>query len=349
MYIANLRLQNFRNIPFKSFDFKNSINFIVGKNGSGKTSILESIYFLSHSRSFRSSQLNRIINHDYDEFIVYTKAYNQDEVIISLSRKKNSNNISKLNSEIQKNHTEITRVLPIQLINPESFNIINSGAQQRCKVLDWGAFYLDKTFLKIWQQTKFLVKQRNSALKQNYPKTYINGIDKKLCEFADMLDKKRHTYFSKLKPKIYEILSQFTPNLKLDIDYFRGWNSHKSLTQVLEESFESDNRYNVTNHGPHKADIVLTTNHKPIQDTFSRGQQKLLICAIKLAQGEIHNLENENKCIYLIDDITSELDNIHTQTLFNYLKKLKSQVFITTTEKNKINDFLDLDSHIIEI
>ncbi|WP_150465824.1 DNA replication/repair protein RecF [Francisella sp. SYW-2] len=349
MYIANLRLQNFRNIPFKSFDFKNSINFIVGKNGSGKTSILESIYFLSHSRSFRSSQLNRIINHDCDEFIVYTQAYNQDEVIISLSRKKNSNNISKLNSEIQKNHSEITRVLPIQLINPESFNIINSGAQQRCKVLDWGAFYLDKTFLKIWQQTKFLVKQRNSALKQNYPKAYINGIDKKLCEFADILDKKRHTYFSKLKPKIYEILSQFNPNLKLDIDYFRGWNSHKSLTQVLEESFESDNRYNVTNHGPHKADIVLTTNHKPIQDIFSRGQQKLLICAIKLAQGEIHNLENENKCIYLIDDITSELDNIHTQTLFNYLKKLKSQVFITTTEKNNINDFLDLDSHIIEI
>ncbi|MBK2106810.1 DNA replication/repair protein RecF [Francisella philomiragia] len=349
MYIANLRLQNFRNIPIKSFDFKNSINFIVGKNGSGKTSILESIYFLSHSRSFRSSQLNRIINHDSDEFIIYTKAYNPDEVVISLSRKKNSNNISKLNSEIQKNHTEITRVLPIQLMNPESFNIINSGAQQRCKVLDWGAFYLDKTFLKIWQQTKFLIKQRNSALKQNYPKIYIEGIDKKLCEFADILDYKRQAYFTKLKPKIYEVLSQFNPDLKLDIDYFRGWNSHKSLVQVLEESFESDNRYNVTNHGPHKADIVLTINHKPIQDIFSRGQQKLLICAIKLAQGEIHNSENENKCIYLIDDITSELDNTHTKTLFSYLKNLKSQVFITTTEKNKIIDFLDLDSHIIEI
>lgn len=75
-------------------------------------------------------------------------------------------------------------------MNPESFNIINSGAQQRCKILDWGAFYLDKTFLKIWQQTKFLVKQRNSALKQNYPYSYIEGIDKKLCEFGDILDLK---------------------------------------------------------------------------------------------------------------------------------------------------------------
>ncbi|MDE5000668.1 DNA replication and repair protein RecF, partial [Francisella tularensis subsp. holarctica] len=90
----------------------------------------ESIYFLSHIRSFRSSQLNRIINHNADEFIIYTKADNPDEITISLSRKKNSNNISKLNLELQKNHTEITRNLTIQLINPESFNIINSGAQQ---------------------------------------------------------------------------------------------------------------------------------------------------------------------------------------------------------------------------
>lgn len=349
MYIANLRLQNFRNIPFKSFNFTDNLNFIIGKNGSGKTSILESIYFLSHSRSFRSSQLNRIINHDFDEFVIYTKAYNPDEITISLSRKKNNNNISKLNSEIQKNHTEITRNLPIQLINPESFNIINSGAQQRCKVLDWGAFYLDKTFLKIWQQTKFLIKQRNSALKQNYPKTYIDSIDNKLYEFADILDKKRHAYFSKLKPKIYEILAQFNPDLKLDIEYFRGWSSSKELAQVLGESFDSDNRYNITNHGPHKADIVLTINHKPVQDTFSRGQQKLLICAIKLAQGEVHNLENENKCIYLVDDITSELDSTHTKTLFEYLKKLRSQVFITTTEKHKIENFINHENYIIEI
>ncbi|ASG67742.1 DNA replication/repair protein RecF [Francisella halioticida] len=349
MYISNLRLQNFRNIPFKSFDFKENINIIVGKNGSGKTSILESIYFLSHSRSFRSSQLSRIVNHGTDEFIIYTKSHNPDEVTISISRKKNSNNISKLNTEIQKNHTEITRTLPIQLINPESFNIINSGAQQRCKVLDWGAFYLDKTFLKIWQQTKFLVKQRNSALKQNYPYTYIISIDKKLCEFANLLDTKRHLYFTKLKPKIHETLGQFNSNLDLDIEYSRGWSSNKELSQVLEEAFNHDNKYKVTNHGPHKADIALTVNNKPIQDIFSRGQQKLLICAIKLAQGEIHNLENENKCIYLIDDITSELDNIHTQTLFDYFKKLKSQVFITTTEKNKIDRFVDLDSHILEI
>ncbi|MDE5039580.1 AAA family ATPase, partial [Francisella tularensis subsp. holarctica] len=82
MYISNLRLQNFRNIPAKSFDFKNSINFIVGNNGSGKTSILESIYFLSHSRSFRCSQLNRIINHNADEVIIDTKSYNPDVITI---------------------------------------------------------------------------------------------------------------------------------------------------------------------------------------------------------------------------------------------------------------------------
>lgn len=349
MYISNLQLQNFRNIKSKSYSFDKDMNFIVGKNGSGKTSILESIYFLSHSRSFRSSQLNRIINHDADEFVIFSRVFNQDDISISLSRKKNNTNTSKLNSEVQKNHTEITRNLPIQLMNPESFNIINSGAQQRCKILDWGAFYLDKTFLKIWQQTKFLVKQRNSALKQNYPYSYIEGIDKKLCDFGDILDTKRQDYFAKLKPKIFEILREFNPEIALDINYFRGWNKDKDLSQVLYESYDYDNRYSQTNHGPHKADIVMTINGKPIQDIFSRGQQKLLICAIKLAQGEVHNSENKNKCIYLIDDITSELDTVHTTTLFVYLQKLQSQIFISSTDKAKISAYIDTESRLIEL
>lgn len=349
MYISNIQIQNFRNILSSGYKFSSGFNFIIGKNGSGKTSILESIYFLSHSRSFRSSQLSRIINHDANEFIIFINATNTDNITISLSRKNNGSNISKLNSEVQKNHTDITRNLPIQLINPESFNMINSGAQQRCKILDWGAFYLDKSFLKIWQQTKYLVKQRNSALKQNYPKTYIDSIDKKLHEFGNLLDIKRVIYFDKLKPKIYEILKQFNPDLELNIEYFRGWNLNKDLDKVLDESYSSDSRYNVTSHGPHKADIIMTVNNKPIQDIFSRGQQKLLICAIKLAQGELHNLDNENRCIYLIDDITSELDSTHTQTLFTYLKKLKSQIFITTTEKIKITDYINSESNVIQL
>ncbi|MDE5020835.1 DNA replication and repair protein RecF, partial [Francisella tularensis subsp. holarctica] len=80
------------------------------------------------------------------------------------------------------------------------------------------------------------------------------------------LDYKRQAYFTKLKTIIYEILSHFNPNLQIDIDYFRGWNLHKSLALVLEESFNYDNKYKVTNHGPHKADIVLSVSHIPLQD-----------------------------------------------------------------------------------
>ncbi len=335
MYISNLKIQNFRNIANSEYNFDKGVNLIIGENGSGKTSILEAVYFLSHSRSFRTSQLGRIIKHDSDEFFIFTKAHNNDDYTIALSRKKNGNNINKLNFEVQKNHSEITKTLPIQLINPEAFSIINSGAKQRCKILDWGAFYLDKTFLKVWQQTKFLVKQRNSALKQNYPKSYIQALDKKLDEFANILDKKRHDYFIELKPLILEILASFNSSLEIDISYYRGWKDNCQLLDLLDKNYDNDKRYNMTNSGPHKADIVFTTNDKPIQDTFSRGQQKLLICAIKLAQGKLHNIHNPNKCIYLIDDISSELDNIHLETLFNYLNQLDSQIFITSTSELK--------------
>ena len=88
MYITKLQLHNFRNIQSQTYEFTNDINFIIGKNGSGKTSILESIYYLSHNRSFRSSQLNKIINHYADELIIFTKAPSHDGTTISLSRKK---------------------------------------------------------------------------------------------------------------------------------------------------------------------------------------------------------------------------------------------------------------------
>jgi DNA replication and repair protein RecF len=349
MYISKLQIQNFRNIDSQEFNFDSDINFIVGENGSGKTSILEAIYFLSHGRSFRSAQLNRIIKHDNDGFLLFSKCHNLEDITIALSRKKNGSSINKLNYEVQKSHSEITKTIPIQLINPEAFNIINSGAKQRCKILDWGSFYLDKSFLKVWQQTKFLIKQRNSALKQNYPKSYISSLDIKLTEFSNILDYKREVYFNELKPKILDVLHIFNPDLKLDINYFCGWSKNKNLIDILTDNYENDKRYSVTNHGPHKADILLTINDKPIQDIFSRGQQKLLICAIKLAQGEIHNNKETNKCIYLIDDIASELDKNHLNTLFEYLNKLNSQIFITTTDISNLGQYISDNKKAINL
>jgi len=339
MYISQLKIDNFRNIDALELKFDEKVNFIIGENGSGKTSILESIFFLSFGRSFRTNTLARVINQNESDFFLFAIINTDVENIVAMNRNRNGKSINKLNYENQKNHSAITRLLPVQILTPESFNLINSGAKKRLKILDWGAFYSDKNFLKAWQQTQFLIKQRNSALKQKYPQTYIKSLDKKLVEFTELLDKKRLEYFTKLKPLILEILAIFNDDLVLDISYYRGWNKDKSLAEVLDEHYLQDQKKGVTQYGPHRADMRLMVNNFPACDIFSRGQQKLLIASIKLAQGELNNLTNSNKCVYLIDDIASELDDAHLEILFDYLLSLESQIFITFTDRSKVEYF----------
>ncbi|WP_116964737.1 DNA replication/repair protein RecF [Fastidiosibacter lacustris] len=342
MYIQNLNIYQFRNLSEVAMTLHPKLNLISGQNGSGKTSILEAIYFLSLGRSFRSAQLARIISHEKENFKLFSRFYNAKERTIASLRDKTGKSTIRLDGEEVSSQAELTRALPVQLFNPESFSLINSGAQQRCKLLDWGVFYHKKNFLNIWQQVKRLTKQRNAALKQNYPRNYIEILDRELVTKSEALDQARLDYFQMLMPKIQELLLLFSPQLQVEISYYRGWSQDKALLEVLIHSFQSDVKSGITSHGSHRADLRFKVNGHPAQDILSRGQQKILISAIKLAQGEIFSQEHQSGCIYLVDDLHSELDQAHLQKVFSKLVEIDAQIIATAINANHLlNLFLD--------
>ncbi|WP_440993799.1 DNA replication/repair protein RecF [Cysteiniphilum litorale] len=347
MYISALNIFQFRNLANASLALHPRVNMICGQNGSGKTSILEAIYFLSMGRSFRSSQLVRIIEHERDNFQLFAKFYSgyelsdSKEKTLASMRDKHSKSIVKLNGEDAQSQAQLTRALPVQLFNPESFSLINSGAQQRSKLLDWGAFYHKPEFLTLWQQSKRLIKQRNAALKQGYPLSYIEILDQELVAKSESLDQARLEYFEILMPKVMSILKEFNDELSIDMSYYRGWSQDKSLREVLTLSYVSDSKTGVTSHGVHRADLRFKVKGHPAQDILSRGQQKILISALKLAQGEIFSKEHQTGCIYLVDDLHSELDQAHLQKVLNKLMHINAQIIMTAIKLEHLQSLLN--------
>ena len=350
MHISTLNIFQFRNLSNISLAFHPQLNLICGQNGSGKTSILEAIYFLSMGRSFRSSQLARIIEHEKDNFQLFAKFYDgyqsdvAKEKTLASMRDKHSKSIIKFNGEDAQSQAQLTRALPVQLFNPESFSLINSGAQQRSKLLDWGAFYHKPEFLNLWQQSKRLIKQRNAALKQGYPLSYIEIIDQELATKSENLDQARLEYFEILMPKVMANLKAFNAELSVEMSYYRGWSQDKTLAEVLKSSYVSDAKMGVTSHGVHRADLRFKVKGHPAQDILSRGQQKLLISALKLAQGEIFSNEHQTGCIYLVDDLHSELDQQHLQKIIDKLICINAQMIMTAISADHLQHLLkDID------
>jgi DNA replication and repair protein RecF len=339
MHINKVKIYNFRNILTCDITPHPELNIIIGDNGSGKTSFIESLYFLSLGRSFRTTKINHILNHEEKNFQIFSEIETDKQTTtIALQKSRNGDSTLKMNYEIQKKQSVLTYNLPIQLFNPEGFMLLNAGAQARCKIIDWGTFYTNNTFQKTWSETKRLLRQRNAALKQGYNKSTIQIWDNDLIIKAELLDQLRQSYINKLLPILNNIIRSFLSKHTIDIQYYRGWSHEHDFTFSLKKNFEYDLRIGQTNSGPHRADLRVKANGIIAQDVLSRGQQKLFVCALKLAQGMLFSQENHTPCIYLIDDLPSELDSQHMDLFLSQLFKQKSQVFLTSI--NPINNKL---------
>ncbi|KTD62419.1 DNA replication/repair protein RecF [Legionella shakespearei] len=332
MILSDLKIHHLRNIAFAQLSLHPRFNFIIGTNGSGKTSVLEAIYLLSCGHSFRSREISPIVSHDQDTLTVFARSLSQKT--ISIQKSSSSPTQIRLDNLPCSTTSQLAYALPCQIFYSDIFQIIDAGPSIRRSVLDWGLFHVKPEYLVLWKEYKRVLKQRNALLKTNSPYSHFIPWDKQLCELATQLDYLREEYFKCWKEEFYKVLSQLS-EISCAIEYFKGWdkrNTGKDLLKILEDSFPSDKQKQYTQYGSHQADIYIESNENKAKNILSRGQQKIILIALKLAQG---NLLSSN-CLYLFDDLSAELDNIHLKKLLNYLMQHKGQYVITSI--NPINE-----------
>ncbi len=351
MAISRLIVENFRNLAAVDLEFSHGFNFLVGDNGSGKTSLLESLFFLGHGRSFKSALSQRIIRYEQPHFTLHGRIQeSQHQWSVGLQKfRKEGTTLVKINGEEGSKLADLARLLPIQFISPEGLSLLNGGPSYRRAFLDWGLFHQQPDFHQQWTKLNRLLKQRNAALSQGLDYAMIKPWDKELAILAHLISQWRADYAQALHSTIEQTCQLFLPESEISFQFYQGWEREKDYGELLAENFMRDRQLGYTFSGPQKADFRFRANGLPVEDVLSRGQLKLLMCALKLAQGEYLMTQKNRHCIFLIDDFASELDEHKRALLAERLKQSQSQVFITAITTEQLTQMSPDKEHIFYV
>ena len=355
MKIHHLKLLNFRNYEKYEISFSPNYNIIYGKNGSGKTNLVESIYVLALTKSFRGSVDKVLIMNNKDvcriEGIVSDNKYkNNYKIIIKDGEKR----VKVDETKIDKLSDYISRI-SVVLFNPDDLRFIKDSPSVRRQAINLEISEINNAYLKNLSMYNKVLKQRNSYLKMmstnsNTSKEYLEILTNKIIDLGEKIYLSRNKYIDLLNSKIGEIYNKICgiPNLKLVyVSDFKDFD-RANIEKKYKDNVEKDIMFGKTTIGIHHDDIKFSFKDISLKDYGSEGQQKNAIIAYKLAELEIFNEIRGNYPILILDDLFSELDRFKINNILELIND-DVQTFITTTEIDKISEEILNKSKVFEV
>ncbi len=347
MSVAKLITKNFRNLRGGAIDFHQNLNFFVGDNGSGKSSILEALFFLGHGKSFRTSKIDSLACHETNKFVVSIKDSNDCQLGLSRDISSSLTNI-KIDGQRHSRLSVLAKNIAIQIVTPESFKLFFGGPKERRRFIDLGMFHVKHDFSNQWKDFNRVLKQRNACIRLvNETRSFSNNSmlsywNKQFCQLSIEVAELRATYVSEIITELNYWLAILLPNLneKVTVQYLRGWPQKKALNEVLANNQERELSFGYSLYGAHKFDVKFLLDKQAVENQLSRGQQKLFLLALTFAQASFIARVNSVKPILLIDDIGAELDVNSRTVLSAAIEKLDCQVIITAIDSSVLQPFL---------
>jgi DNA replication and repair protein RecF len=339
--IKQLIISNVRNLSSIELTLAKKFNIFVGANGSGKTSLLEAVHLLGLGRSFRARSVHQIIAFNADECIVRAQVEavrvdndnnNWHDSLVWVAVKKGKSGVSDFRIGEQCNATaaELTSLLPLQLIDVNSPELLLGGPKNRRQFIDWGVFHVEHTFLEEWRMLQRALEQRNALLKQKQASKEWSEV---FVKYALLLDKARRAYLNDFTVVLLQLLDEMLGITNVRLNYQPGWSGEVDLVTAMERTLKLDLAFGYTNCGPHRADLEVLIDERPAKEVLSRGQVKMFICIMFLARAR---LVRQRHSIFLLDDLHAELDRHSCSLLLTALDKLDCQVLITGIEMDLI-------------
>lgn len=346
MSISYLSITGVRNLQTPEFKPSSRINIISGENGSGKTSILEAIHFLSTTRSFRTHELRHLLTQGMDSALVFSRVLEdsrQQFLPLGVERRLTGDVRVRFDG-VSLDSAALASLLPVQVLYSGTFELLDGSPAIRRQFLDWGCFHADPSFISIWRGFRRALKQRNSLLKYGkIDKSQMQVWDHEFISYGEKLTQHRRAYLDVLLPEFKRILNILLGDLSIDLKFFSGWDSKRSLEEVLVDQFDREALQGFTASGPQRADLRFRCDGINAADRLSRGQKKLVVSALRLAQGQVYRQQSNRPCIYLVDDLPSELDEPHARLFCHFLEQSHDQCFITCVEPDSLTQFWSPD------
>lgn len=332
--LTTIDIENFRCIRAAHLTLDPQATGIVGENGSGKTSLLEAIYFLAHGRSFRANQREKLLPPQTDFLRVVGRIQTaRGELVAGIEYGKQGTRANLAGQGIS-GIAEIAEILPVQVIDPGVHRLIEEGSARRRRLLDWGVFHVKHEFLGVWRRYQRALQQRNAVLRSNGDEQLLAAWEGELGTAGHRVDTLRSEYASQLLPHFVGIAEQLLGAQGARFSYRRGWAAEHELVAQLIESRPRDQRLRTTTVGAHRADVAFAFEGAPARDRVSRGQQKLLAAAFILAQLAFQAAQGAPPACLMLDDPAAELDVDNLGKLLAAVSKIPAQLVITSVHES---------------
>ena len=342
MYLKNLSLLNYKNIAEANYQFDPKINCFTGKNGVGKTNVLDAIYHLAYGKSYFNPLALQNIKHGEEFFVIdgtFEKNGRKEQIVCSLKR--GLKKVLKRNSKAYDKFSEHVGFIPLVIISPSDNDLITEGSETRRKFLDTVISQSDPAYLQELINYQKVLAQRNALLKyfalnHTFDKDTLYIYNAQLDSMGQNIFEKRREFLADFVPifnKHHEAITDSAETVSLLYD---SQLHNKTLAALFEENLQRDRVLQYTSVGIHKDDLLFEIEGHPIKKFGSQGQQKSFLIALKLAQFEFIEKQGGVLPILLFDDIFDKLDETRVAKIVQMIDdKVFGQIFISDTHPER--------------
>ena len=336
MIIQNLKLRNFRNYENIDVSFHPGMNVITGENAQGKTNLLESMIYLSLTRSHRIANEKKLIREDQPFGQIDCTFFDEKEnknlrAIIHPNGKSLF-----VNGYAVKKSSEFIGLLNVVLFAPDDLYLFNDQPRERRRIMNQEITKISSSYLLSLNVYQNLLKERNISLKkESVNEMYIDTLDEKMAEEEVRILKERKKFTDSINSRISDIYRDLAmDDIEVKVEYksfLKDEITKENILKVHRENRTKDMEYHMTTTGIHREDMIFSINDKNLIQLASQGQKRMVMLAFKMALTEYIQSETGRKPVFLLDDVLSELDETRQNRLFEMIQK-PYQCFITSTE-----------------
>ena len=354
MPLQRLHLKNFRLFQDKTFKFSHGINLILGENGSGKTTVLESLNVLLTGNSFRTKETKECIHSDKEFYNLSAKGIiNGKNLTLVVENTHNKKLFSKrLLGELSVKKEELYF---LQVVLAKNLKMIDGEPEIRREFFNDLMFHVKPEIKKLHNAYQQVLKQRNRALKKRLSPSEVSLWGKKLSALGLELSLEQYNFFKIFKEHTLESMEKnvsdgsFNYLDKLSLNFSKGWERSKKLEESLFESLERDKALGYTSKGPHRMDYTFTVDNKKASSNLSRGQLKILILLVFLSSIKLLKDLIDTETLLMIDDLGSELDLNNLTSIVTKILESENQIILTGIEGEEMHKSLKKMTNFTQI
>ena len=357
-HFKNINLINFRNFENYSLSFSSNCNVLFGKNGSGKTNILEGISIFSKGRGIRKDKISNIIKKNFDKFTISSQFESHKIIYNIVSETQTINNKVKKNLLINDDKATNTlnsfyELVPFLIFLPETERLFLSSPSNRRNFIDQLIFTHKYNYNKLINSYNKFIQERSKILSNNIiDESWLNELEKNISKYGLEIYSLRQNQLSTLQDNLNIYLKKFNLPFQINIILSDHWFKNKINQEFFEKELKSNRNIDAliggSKIGPHKSDYIFYVNEDFSAAQLSTGQQKTLILLLFLSHcNYLINIKNRAP-ILLLDEVCSHLDEINRNILLTLVESFKLQVFMTGTTK-ELFSFLSTNTNFCNI